>query len=197
MLAAHEGKLSLPEDRLLARCRMGDMDAFGIVYTQYERQVFRYAYHLLGNREDADDIKQETFLRAHRAISGFRSDCSLQTWLLKICGNLCRDKMKSRARRREVFMDPAMAQDVLRDSDRTSDPIADFERTEAVELALRALDSLPNPQREIILLYEVERLSYAQIAEILGISLASVKLRLFRARGRFRERAGALLRPEA
>src|SRR5690349_17299729 len=84
------------EQELIARCRAGDLDAFGLIYARHETSVFRYAYHLLGHHDDADDIKQETFLRAYRAIGTFRGDASMHTWLLKICGNLCRDRVRQR-----------------------------------------------------------------------------------------------------
>src|SRR5205807_4760918 len=105
MLATQEAFVHKPEDTVVARCRAGDLDAFGQVYAEHERHVFRYAYHLLGSREDADDVKQETFLRAFRAIAGFRADCSMRTWLLRICGNLCRDRIKSRERHPEELFD--------------------------------------------------------------------------------------------
>ncbi len=73
MLAAREATIQTEEEQLTARCRAGDADAFSLLYARYERQVFRYAYHLLGHREDADDIKQERFLRAFQAIRNFRT----------------------------------------------------------------------------------------------------------------------------
>src|SRR5437660_7998669 len=94
----HTATLQRPEDGLLARCRAGDLDAFGLIYDEHERHVFRFAYHVLGKHDDADDVKQETFLRAYRALGNFRADCSLRTWLLRICANLCRDRIKSRDR---------------------------------------------------------------------------------------------------
>src|SRR5438034_8950251 len=99
MIAMHGITMQGTEDQLVARCRSGDLDAFGQIYSKYERQVYRYAYHLLSNRDDADDVKQETFVKAFQAMQGFRSEASLQTWLLKICGNLCRDRIKSWDRR--------------------------------------------------------------------------------------------------
>ncbi len=192
MLAAQEGNVRAPEDRLVERCRAGDVDAFSEVYTRYERQVFRYAYHLLGHRDDADDVKQETFLRAYRAFGSFRSDCSLNTWLLKICGNLCRDRMKMRSRRKEVLYDPQSPEAGSYVDELTLDPYETVERSSEFELAALALRSMPEAQREIIVLYEVEQMSYQQIATVLNCSLASVKLRLFRARKRFRERIESL-----
>ena len=91
MLAMRGVTMQATDEQLVARFRAGDIEAFSLVYAQYERHVFRYAYHLLGQREEADDVKQETFLKAYQALSKLRNDCSLHAWLLKICGNLCRD----------------------------------------------------------------------------------------------------------
>lgn len=185
--------LQVTDDQLVQRCQSGDLDALGDVYARYERAVFRYAYHLLGHREDADDVMQETFFRAFRAMPTFRQDCSLHTWLLKICGNLCRDKMKAQIRRPEVAYDPQVTENIIADDRHSIDPAKIIEKRQTAELILRALRGLPEPQREIIVLYEIEQLRYQQIAQVLGCSEASVKLRLFRARRTFKERVASLM----
>jgi RNA polymerase sigma-70 factor, ECF subfamily len=189
--AAQRMTIQIPEDQLVARCRRGDLDAFGQVYAQYERPVFRYAYHLLGNAEDADDVKQETFLKAYRAMASFKGDSRLLTWLLVICGNLCRDQVKRRSRQREVLYDP---RDVPVDTYSSSDdPDEKIEKEERSRIVMGALRGMPADQREIIVLREIEELDYAEIAKVLGCSLASVKLKLFRARRRFKERVEFML----
>ena len=193
MLATQEAFVQKPEDRLVARCRAGDLDAFGQVYAEHERHVFRYAYHLLGQRDDADDVKQETFLRAYRAISGFRSDCSMRTWLLRICANLCRDRVKSRERRPEVLFDPQTTPDSMIADDHVVDPQDAVEKSFARRTLYRAMRGMPAEQREIIILRDLEEMSYEEIAEVLGCSRPSVKLRLFRARRRLKERVESLL----
>jgi RNA polymerase sigma-70 factor (ECF subfamily) len=192
MIASHGVTMQVREDQLVARCRAGDLDAFAQVYAQYERQVYRYAYHLLGHREDADDIKQETFVRAYQAIGGFRSESSLQTWLLKICGNLCRDRIKSWDRRKVLYDSRLESNGVIGGSE-TEDPLHIVERSQMTELIFRALRGMPPAQREIIVLHEIEDLSYEEIAGVLGCSRTSVKLRLFRARRCLKERVAALL----
>lgn len=182
-----------PEDQLVARCRMGDDEAFGQIYERYERPVYRYAYHLLGHRDDADDVKQDTFVKAHRSIRRFRGECSLQTWLLKICGNLCRDRLRSCANRLEVLSEPADLTDLRVTDNIDDDPEASAERACLMDAVLKALQGMPSAQREVIVLREVEDLSYEDIGNIVGRSQASVKLLVFRARRRFRERVAALL----
>ena len=185
--------MPVEEDQLAARCRAGDREAFSQVYACYERQVFRYAYHLLGHREDADDVKQETFVRAYQAIGKFRSESSLQTWLFKICGNLCRDRLKS-WEKRKVQYDAGLRSEEWRDEGYGSDPHALVERAETTATVLCALRGMPVAQREIIVLHDLEELSYQEIGEILGCSAVSAKLRVFRARRSLRERVQALER---
>jgi len=193
MLMSHGATMSVPEDQLVSRCRAGDLDAFAQVYERYERQVFRYAYHLLGHRDDADDIKQETFLKAYQAIGSFRSEASLQTWLLKICGNLCRDRIKSWDRRKVIY-DSTLREESLGQHAIGEDPLEIVERRQMTETIFKALRGLPPAQRELIVLHEVEDLSYEEIANILGCTRTSVKLRLFRARRSLKERVASLLK---
>jgi RNA polymerase sigma-70 factor (ECF subfamily) len=192
MVVAHGIQMTVGEDQLVTRCRAGDLDAFSQVYDRYERQIFRYAYHILGNRDDADDIKQETFVKAYQAIGSFRSESSLQTWLLRICGNLCRDKIKSWDRRKVTY-DSTLRDDVLGSSDEADSPQSILERKEMTEIIFKALRGMPPAQREIIVLHEVEDMSYEEIAAVVGCSRTSIKLRIFRARKNLKERVASLM----
>jgi RNA polymerase sigma-70 factor (ECF subfamily) len=192
MVVAHGMHMTVGEDQLVTRCRAGDLDAFSQVYDRYERQVFRYAYHILGHRDDADDVKQETFVKAYQAIGSFRSESSLQTWLLRICGNLCRDRIKSWDRRKVTY-DSTLRDDVLGSSDIEDSPQAIVERKEMTAIIFKALSGMPAAQREIIVLHEVEDLSYEEIAAVLGVSRTSIKLRLFRARRNLKDRVASLM----
>ncbi len=192
MTATDRIAMHASDNQILASCRAGDLKAFEQVYTLYERQVFRYAFHILGNRDEADDIKQETFVKAYQAIAKFRGDSSLQTWLLKICGNLCRDKIKSWDRRK-VQYDSRFDYDGFGGESHLHDPQLILERAEVTEKVMAALRGIPAPQREIIILSEIEDLSHEEISQILGCSRTSVKLRLFRARKCLRERVQALM----
>src|SRR5262245_31433970 len=117
-----EVRMMESDAQLIADCRVGDPEAFGRIYAQYERAVFRHALYLLGQREDADDVKQETFLRAYRTIGSFRSHCALQTWLFKICSNLCYDLLRRRQRRPQISLDPEKLAPYLLEEAEQSDP---------------------------------------------------------------------------
>ena len=184
-----------PEDVLLARCRAGDVEAFGQVYARYEQVVFRHAYHLLGDRDEAHDVRQETFIKAYGAVRRFRGECSLKTWLLMISTNLCRSRLRSRRRQAEVSWN-ALDLDL---SGRTAlysdgiDPHAAAEQSQMAEIVRRALDTLPAAHREVIVLRDVEGLSAEETARVLGCSRASVAVKLFRAHALLRARLRALL----
>lgn len=183
-----------PDQDLISRCQRGDLDAFGQIYARYERVVYRYAYHMLGDPDDADDIKQDTFVKAYRTLPGFRGDCSLLTWLLKVAGNLCRDRHKTRIRRGETALLPEIVADLPDSSDLGADPAMLLERKDLHQTLYRVLAGLPEGQKELIVLRDVQGLSYQEIADVLGCSVASVKLRLFRARRGFRDRMESLLK---
>ncbi len=189
----HEVLVQIPDQELIARCQRGDLDAFGQIYARYERAVYRYVYHMLGDPDDADDVKQDTFVKAYRTLPGFRGDCSLLTWLLKVAGNLCRDRHKTRTRRGEMALLPEIAAELPDPGDLGADPAVLLERKDLHQTLYRVLAGLPDGQRELIVLRDVQGLSYQQIADVLGCSVASVKLRLFRARRGFRDRMESLL----
>lgn len=191
MIALSERCMEISEEQLAARCRDGDLAAFHHLYARYEQNVFRYAYYLLGHREDAADIKQETFVKAWQAIGSFRGKASLLTWLLKICVNLCRDRLRS-AESRTLFYERAKQEALTQDTN-AIDPHAAAERSETVETIRRALQGLSPAQREILILHEIEGLDYREIARALGCTAGSAKMRLFRARHCLKDRVMAMM----
>ena len=179
------------EARLTQSLREGDADAFAQIYALHQERVFRYAYHLLGHREDADDVKQETFLRAFEARKNFRNDCAVRTWLLAICGNICRDRIKSWERRR-VRADGGIRAETLA-APAENDPAKIVERADTQDIIRRALQGLPAAQREAVILHEIEGLSHQEMAAVLGCTVAGAKLRAFRARRVLKARVAILL----
>jgi RNA polymerase sigma-70 factor, ECF subfamily len=180
-----------PEDQLITRCRAGDREAFALVYAQYERLVLHYAYRMLGHSEDARDVCQETFVRAFQSMPNFRGESSLQTWLLKICLNLCRNRNRSRGR--ETPLENRDVERAFRGEAAYTDPHTVAEQRQQVEVMQSALSSLPPAQRELIILREYEELSCEEIAGILDCAVVTVRVKLFRARARLRERVHRLL----
>lgn len=194
MSARVEAILFPAEERLITRCRLGETAAFEELYVLYEGLVFRHAYHLTGDCEDAQDIRQETFVRAYRTIRSFRGECEVRTWLLKICSNLCRNRWRSKQRRREVSLDE-MDLDPRCQALDAKLPGAGQE-SELAATMLDALGGLPPSHREIIILRDIEGLSARETAEIVGCSPASVGVKLLRARRLLKSRVEILFRAE-
>ena len=163
---------------LLARLRAGDAAAFEALVITHQHRVFGVALRMLGNRAEAEDIAQETFLRAHRALGEFRGEARLSTWLYAIASRLCLNRLASAPRRLERGDDAALL--------RLPAPVADaataLERGE-LEAALRqAIAELPDERRIVVVLRDLEGLAYDEIAEALGLELGTVRSRLHRAR---------------
>ena len=192
MLAICERSQREMEAGLLARCRAGERDALAQVFARYERPVFRYAYAMLGHRDDALDVQQETFLRAFARLPDFRGECSLLTWLLAICANLCRSHLRTKIIQRERQEDFETVRDTLVSGDSRTDPQQQAEHSEQAAILRRALQGLPPAQRELIILHEYEDISIADISLILHCAPVTVRVKLYRARRRLQERVAAL-----
>lgn len=186
----------LTEQDLVARSREGDCAAFGQLYTLYAPGIYRYAYRLLGDADEADDVRQETFVRAYQSLPRFRGEAGFRTYLLTICANLCRDRMRQRHRRpvSSYGLAPsefaASSQSASRES---ADPLAHLEQADQAARVWRALRALSVGPREILLLRHVEGLEMEEIAQIVGCTKLSVPVRLFRARRQFKDLFLALL----
>src|ERR671936_373777 len=159
---------------LLARLRAGDPRAFEELVIAYQHRVFGVALRMLGSRAEAEEAAQEVFLRAHRAIAGFRGEAKLSTWLYAITSRVCLTRLGSTQRRIERSSDDLLA----RLPDSYADPAARFERRE-IEAALhRAISELGDDRRIVLVLRDLEGLAYEEIAEVLALELGTVRSRL-------------------
>lgn len=168
------------DEELVARSMAGDHDSFNQLVTRWERPIYALAFRVLGREEDARDICQETFLRAFRAMPGFKGEAKFSSWLYRIALNLCRDWI--RRRRRQPVVD--VPEDVdLSDlaalqgpSESIEDLVARRRLSEAVGLAMA---QLPEEQRTAIVLKEYHGLTFQEIADLQGCPLSTVKTRLY------------------
>ena len=168
---------------LLERLRAGDARAFEDLVIAYQHRVFGVALRMLGSRAEAEEIAQEVFLRAYRAIGAFRGEARLGTWLYGIASRLCLNRLAS-PDRRLARGDEALA-DVAAP---TPDAASTAERAE-LDAALRAaIAGLPEDRRLVLVLRDVEGLSYEEIAETLAIDPGTVRSRLHRARLQLKEK---------
>lgn len=187
--------MSQNENELIARCQAGDLTAFEPLVEQYRARVWRVAYQLLRNREDALDVAQEAFVRAFQSLPKFRGESAFYTWLFRIVVNLVTDYRRQRATRaRALGTEPVDAEEWARTvADPGSPPDLEAGRAQERERISGALESLPPHYRTVIILSDIEGLSYREIAEVLGCPIGTVMSRLHNARRRLRALLGPLL----
>ncbi len=178
---------------LIDAIRAGSADAFAILMRRYEKSVYRTAYLVTGNADDAADLSQEIFLRLWAGIQNFRGDAKFFTWLVALSHNVCTDWLRKKQRRiKTVSMTPAEDDDGTDaidpgDTDAMSDPAAAAEQKEQQRLVREAIAALPPDHRIIIQLRDMEGVSYEEIAQRLGISIGTVKSRISRARSHLKK----------
>ena len=180
---------------LIERCRAGDLAAFEPLVQKYRQRVYRLAYNVLRDPEEAWDVAQDAFIRAFQALASFRGDSAFYTWLFRIVMNVARDRARQHAARGRAFgterVEEADWDRALTDHGTTPDThAAEVEERERIN---RALATLSEPHRAIIMLSDLEGLSYREIAEVLNIPMGTVMSRLHNARRRLREALGPLL----
>lgn len=176
--------------RLVEQFLGGDSSAFETLFRKYQSYVFNVCHGILGNAEDAADVTQETFLRAHRRMVQFRGEAGVSTWLYRVAVNLAITELRRRTRHRchsmeEVCQD---GEGLSVEETREAEPAAVLELREECALVRRVLQTLPAEYRAVLVLRHFQQLAYEEIAEVLGVSLSQVKTRLHRARKMFKDR---------
>lgn len=155
-------------------------ERFESLAAENERQVYSVCFHMMGNREDAQDCAQETMLRAFRAFGSFRQDASFSTWITRIAMNVCTDAL--RKRRDAVSLDALREDQGFDVSDAAPTAYARLEEKERLRLLKEGLSLLPPDMRQMIVLRDMQGKSYEEIGEILNVPLGTVKSRVSRAR---------------
>jgi RNA polymerase sigma-70 factor (ECF subfamily) len=173
----------------------GDTEAFRTLVERHKRRLYAVILKLVGDEDLTEELSQETFVKAFRAISDFRRDSSFGTWLVQIGIHTTRDRLRQAKRQRDRGI---ISIDALRDThghslelvdeSRAADPGAEVEAREERALMRRALDELPDEYREVLVLKHFEGWRYQQIADLTGDSIGTLKVRAYRARQLLRER---------
>jgi len=173
------------EDRAFVEATLdGDNLAFGKLVERYQRRVYALAYGILRNREDAWDVSQEAFVKAYKNLSTWHGESAFYTWLYRITYNFALDTLRAKGRRGTVAIDESMPESDL-NLDHIAQPEhpgAAVDRRELAEVVSAAMAKLTEKHRAIIVLREIEGLSYEEMAEVLKISKGTVMSRLFHAR---------------
>jgi RNA polymerase sigma-70 factor, ECF subfamily len=170
----------MSDEELVARSRGGDLDSFNQLVLRWERPIYALAYRVIGREEDARDVTQETFLRAFRALSGFKGQAKFSSWLYRITLNLCRDWIR-RERRTPIAQAPEGVDLVeLAGEGTPAETIEELvSRKELGKAVAKAMALLPDEQRTAIILKEYHGLTFQEIADLLDCPLSTVKTRLY------------------
>jgi RNA polymerase sigma-70 factor (ECF subfamily) len=174
---------------LVQECATGDEAACARLVTDHQRMVYQLGLHLLGDSQEALDLCQEVFLRVFRMLSQFRGQSSLRTWIYRIAINQASNRQRwwrRRFRSQQVSLDDTPGLE-LRESRQTAMPDRVLQQQEVAGRVWSALDALPFEQRTVIVLREIDGLSYEEIAVSLGVAVGTVKSRLARARDQLRQ----------
>lgn len=172
---APQGELT--DHECVARSRQGDRNAFGTLVRRYQDRVYRFVLRMVGSHDEALELTQEAFMKAWQALPDWRPEAQFRTWLFSIASNAATGSL----RRRKVVQFVALDEDYDVPAEAT-DPAVQLQAKQNLRALQAALDRLPHDQREIVLLREVEDMSYSEISVALGISEGTVKSRLARAR---------------
>lgn len=197
--------VSNADTTLIQRCQANDAAAFNEIVARYKNKVYNYVCRMVGTGIDAEDLTQETFIRAYMNMKTFQSRASLNTWLYRIATNICIDYTRKNSRVKA--MTTSLQREDLEEEGETERDLPD-ERFNPQNLLLNkelgaqletALKALPEKLRTVVLLHDIEGLAYDEIAQIVDCPLGTVKSRLFNARAALREKLapyldGSLLR---
>jgi RNA polymerase sigma-70 factor, ECF subfamily len=168
------------DEELVARSMGGDLDSFNQLVLRWERPIYALAYRVIGREEDARDVAQETFLRAFRAIGGFKGQAKFSSWLYRITLNLCRDWIRKQ-KRTPVSQAPEGIDIVELAGEATPNETIEqlIGRKELGRAVSKAMAALPEEQRTAIILKEYHGLTFQEIADMLDCPLSTVKTRLY------------------
>ncbi len=171
------------EDAALVRAaQRGDRDAFGALVARYAPRILSVATRMLGSAADGEDLAQDTFIAAFKALPAFQRDARFSTWLYRIAVNKCTDALRAR-RPETVSIDSADdASDIAWQTAHRSTPHGELERTELAGELERRIQELPPLYRESFLLKHVEGLGYDEMSEVLGVHRDTLKMRVYKAR---------------
>ena len=178
------------EKDLIRRVKNGDQDAFGQLVLTHQNKVYTLCVHMVTNREEAEDLAQEAFLKAWRSLNSFQEESSFATWMHRLTTNVCLDHLRKQARRQNISTAVSLDDEEsgwTEPVDHTQDPQRRLEQREQRELLAKALNELPEHHRRLIIMREVSGLSYQEIADALDADLGTVKSGISRARERLRK----------
>ena len=172
----------MTDEQLVESAVSGNSEAFGEIVTRWERKIFALCFGMLGREDEARDAAQEAFIAAFRNIKNFRGDAKVSSWLHRIAVNQCLTTKRRTRTRSEDYLNDETEEDsrVFVAPSRLS-PLRLTEQKERMEVVRKAVTSLPEELRQVVVMKEFEELTFQEISEILGLPLSTVKSRLYTA----------------
>ena len=173
------------EKKIIEKVLGGDANAFEELVLKYEKTVYNLALRMVGDRDDAFDMTQEAFIKAYGSLSSFRGDSKFSVWIYRIATNVCLDFLRSKSRKQQVSLTVSDDDDEDAQLD-IPDPKADPEQQLIKKISMQSVEeglkTLPDKQRQILVMRELGGMSYAEIGKALSLEEGTVKSRIFRAR---------------
>lgn len=175
------------EKKIIEKVLGGDANAFEELVLKYEKTVYNLALRMVGDRDDAFDMTQEAFIKAYGSLSSFRGDSKFSVWIYRIATNVCLDFLRSKSRKQQVSLTVSDDDDEdaqLDIPDPSSAPEQQLMQKMSMQSVEEGLKTLPDKQRQILVMRELGGMSYAEIGKALSLEEGTVKSRIFRARKR-------------
>jgi len=179
--------LMIDDETLVNRIKDGDLSAFEELMGRYNKQIYHLALRMTSSHEDAEDITQEVFVRAYKAIPGWKPRASIYTWLRTVTMNLCIDYHRARVRRQTQSLDDKDGFIANISADTSSDPLESVETNELKQKILMAADKLSSQQRKAFMLCHYGGLPLKEASEIMGCAVGTIKAHLSRATSKMRD----------
>jgi len=191
----------ITEDEALVRAiQSGDSTAFNKLVLRYKDRIFSLCFRFLGDYQEAENCAQDVFLKIYRSLKNFRFESSFYTWLYRTAVNTCKNRLKSaeyRNLKQHISIKNPEEGDknsrYAEPSDERKNPLAEIEKKERISLIQEAIDSLPAEHKGVIILRDIEGLSYREITSITGYRLGTLKSKLARARASLRQKLGRMI----
>jgi RNA polymerase sigma-70 factor (ECF subfamily) len=175
------------DEELVEAAQAGDSSAFSVLAQRWERQIRGAIYRVLGSEDDARDLAQEAFLKAYGALGSFKREARFSSWLYQIALNLCRDRLRRRRGKVHVSLDEMDEENGPRLRQRGPSALELVEASDLSRVVADAVATLPDEQREVIVLKEYQELTFLEISEVLDLPVSTVKTRLYRGLGQLRQ----------
>ena len=190
-----DAEINLSEDAVLVQKAIdGDSEAFGDLVEKYSSFVYRTVFYDIKKREDAEDLAQEVFIKAYKALLGFRYDSEFSTWLFRICKNTVYDYMRKNSREKSIPLSEMSSGDEndreydIPDESGKYDPEKAYIKKETANIVNDAILSLSEEHRDILVMRDINGYSYSEIAEMLSLEEGTVKSRISRARSALKKK---------